>query len=63
MLTSTERLWFPGFVLFLQVIMLILFGVLVEYDEFGAPVESGPDPPQSDQTIQTFYPRESCIFR
>ena len=57
MLTATERLWFPGFILFLQAIMLVLFGVLVEYDEFGAPVETDK-PPASDAEIQTLYPRE-----
>ena len=60
LLTATERLWFPGFVLFLQAIMLVLFGVLVEYDEHGAPVENTV--PDSDATIQTFYPRTLMII-
>ena len=44
--------------------MLVLFGVLVDYDEYGAPVpvesevESNDDhPPASGQAIQTYYPR------
>ena len=58
LLTAMEKLWFPGFVLFLQALMLVLFGVLVEYDEFGSPVtEENTTPPDSDGTIQTFYPR------
>ena len=61
LLTRMEKLWFPGFVLFLQATMLVLFGVLVEYDEFGAPHETPPeedaDLPDSVGTIRTFYPR------
>lgn len=52
-----EKLWFPGFVLFLQATMLVMFGVLVEYDEFGAPVEEKADVPDSVGTIRTYYPR------
>ena len=65
LLTRMKKLWFPGFVLFLQATMLVLFGVLVEYDEFGAPHETPPeedadlprDLPDSVGTIRTFYPR------
>ena len=63
-LTSTERLWLPSFVLFLQAVMLVLFGVLVEYDEFGAPVTKPPSTNEtSSENIQSFYPREYlCIY-
>ena len=62
LLTSTEKLWFPSFILFLQVVMLILFGVLVEYDDFGKLLEANADPPASDaetadNAITSYYPR------
>ena len=62
LLTSTEKLWFPSFILFLQIVMLVLFGVLVEYDDHGAPLEANGNPPASDDetaddAIKTYYPR------
>ena len=62
LLTATEKLWFPSFILFLQVVMLILFGVLVEYDDFGKPLEANAEPPASDaetpdDAITSYYPR------
>lgn len=39
-LTKLERLMFPGFLLVFQVVFLILFGLLVEYDETGSPTPS-----------------------
>lgn len=35
-LTKYEKLLFPGFLLAFQVAFLILFGLLVQYDETGA---------------------------
>jgi len=42
----------------MQGIMLVLFGVLVEYDELGSPVQTDNSSaiPDSDGNIQTFYP-------
>ena len=60
LLTSTEKLWFPSFILFLLVVMLILFGVLVEYDDFGKPLEANADPRDAgtpDDAITSYYPR------
>ena len=34
---AMERLLFPGFLLFFEIIFLVLFGLLVEYDESGSP--------------------------
>ena len=59
-LTKLEKLWFPGFIVALQIVMLILFGTLVEYDELASPVTTN-DPaaiPDSNGDTQTFYPRK-----
>jgi len=34
---AMERLLFPGFLFFFEVVFLVLFGLLVEYDERGSP--------------------------
>ena len=34
-LEKTKKLWFPGLLTFVEVIFLILFGLLVEYDAGG----------------------------
>ena len=57
---------FPLFILCLQVAMLIMFGVLVEYDDLGTPLEANSLPPPENETtaddaIRTSYPRESFI--
>ena len=54
LLTAMEKLWLPSFILILQAIMLILFGVLVEYEDTAAPVDSTVH--SSDEEIATFYP-------
>ena len=53
-LTNIEKLWLPSFIVFLQAIMLILFGVLVDYEDTAAPVDSTVH--GSDGEIATFYP-------
>lgn len=70
LLTSTEKLWFPSFILFLQVVMLILFGVLVEYDDFGKPLGANASSPARtsdgetpDDVITTYYPRALATTR
>ena len=37
-LTRLEKLMFPGFLLVFQVVFLILFGLLVEYDDTGSSI-------------------------
>ena len=34
-----EKMLFPAFLLIFQVIFLILYGVLVEYDDLGSPIK------------------------
>ena len=36
----------------LQAAMLILFGLLVEYDEYGTPLEANSDPPPRIKLLQ-----------
>lgn len=36
-LAAMERLLFPAFLLFFEVVFLVVYGLLVEYDESGAP--------------------------
>lgn len=36
-LPMMEKLLFPGFLFLFEVVFLVLFGLLVEYDERGAP--------------------------
>ena len=58
---------FPCFILCLQAAMLVLFGVLVEYDDLGTPLEANSAPPPENETtaddaIRTSYPCESFIY-
>ena len=62
-----KKLRLPLFILCLQAAMLILFGLLVEYDEYGTPLETNSDPPPANKTtaddaIRTSYPRGSFIY-
>ena len=36
-LTRLEKLLFPGFLLLVEIIFFIIYGLLVEYDEGGSP--------------------------
>lgn len=60
-LTKLEKLMFPGFLLAFEVVFLILFGLLVDYDSTGIP---DPPRPQANQEAasaeftQTVYPCE-----
>ncbi len=36
-MASLEKLLFPGFLIFFEAIILVLFGLLVDYDESGSP--------------------------
>ena len=40
-LTKLEKLMFPGFLLAFEVVFLILFGLLVRYDDNGGSVTDG----------------------
>jgi len=59
-LTQLEKLWFPAFIVSQQILMLILFGTLVEYDDLASPVTTNNSAaiPNSDGDMQTFYPRK-----
>ena len=41
-LTRMEKMLFPGFLLIFEVVFLILYGVLVKYDEPASPVLATP---------------------
>ena len=58
--TALEKVWFPAFIVSLQILMLILFGTLVEYDDVASPVTTNDSSaiPNSDGDTQTFYPRK-----
>ena len=56
-LSSTEKLWFPSTIVVMEILFLILFGVLAEYDDNGAPITDADSSTDSDAEIQQFYPR------
>jgi len=60
--TKTEKLLFPLFVLLFEVVFLVLFGTLVEYDEGGAPhtaLNSSARVLQSSRITTKLYPCKS----
>jgi len=55
---NVEKLWFPCTIVAVQILFLILFGTLVEYDDYSSPLtDSVNTHPESDGEIQQFYPR------
>lgn len=67
-----EKLWFPGFVLLFEAVVLVLFGTLVEYDDGGAPLvetdlnaSGGVHTLASSRTTSQVYPCEYfvCLLR
>ena len=72
---SLERLVFPGTILALEILFIVVFGALVEYDDAGGPLQATGDAAangsenesetveleSSRSTIKT-YPCESFFF-
>lgn len=64
-LTKLEKLMFPGFLLVFQVVFLIIFGLLVEYDDSGSPTPSGglvSASAGSQQSTTKVYPCKPAAF-
>lgn len=55
-LTKLEKLMFPGFLLAFEVVFLILFGLLVRYDDNGGSVTDGSTAELSQQNTIKVYP-------
>lgn len=53
--TRLEKLMFPGFLVAFEVVFLILYGLLVRYDDRG---EADPLPSESQNSTIKSYPCE-----
>ena len=65
-LTKLEKLMFPGFLLAFELVFLILFGLLVQYDDNGGPLVNGSAPISQlsqQNTIKVYPCKPAALFR
>lgn len=61
--TKLEKLVFPGFLLVFEIVFLILFGLLVEYDDRGDADPSSDTFRESGESVRRTYPCELQLHR